>query len=368
MNRRVLFVIGSGEVGGAERQLATLVEHLAGSNWQPGLVFTRAGGPIEAQIRLSGAPTWVPRRDPRPAHERSLISKFKAGLDILQQVATVRRAVREFKPDLVHAMLPTSIWMGLAAVRPRRVKRVAGVRGFTPDMSTPVRFMYRRQLRLADAVVCNAPHLVTEMEQSWQVDSSRLAVIRNGVEIPQWRSDPARQPPVGLVIANFHSYKGHDVLVRALPDVDPAVIIHCCGSGTERETTRRLADLLGVGHRINLVESPADVWAELRSAQFLVHPSRTEGLPNAVLEAMAAGLPVIASNVGGIPLLVQHGVHGLLVEPGDIDLLASAIGQLAADPERRLKMGAAARSRAAEFSWDSCAHAHAELYDRLVRR
>ena len=98
-----------------------------------------------------------------------------------------------------------------------------------------------------------------------------------------------------------------------------------------------------------------------------MQPSTDEGLPNAVLEAMAAGLPVVSTRVGGIPDLIDDEVTGLLVAPGDPEALAAAITRLVTDEPLRLRLGAAARERARDFSWQACTDRHVELYEVLLR-
>jgi len=228
--------------------------------------------------------------------------------------------------------------------------------------------MLERSLRKADAVVCNAPHLREEILDQLRLDPGRVRVIPNGVDLPGWRSDTSGQPARGVVVANFHDYKGYDVLLESLTRVTEPVTVHLCGTGDVRAEMQALAGRLGLDPMVTFVEPPADVPAELRAAQFGVHPSRTEGLSNAILEQMAAGLPVIASDVGGNPVLVEDGVNGLLVPVGDPVALAAAITTLAADPARRARMGEESRRRAASLSWDACTGAHVALYEELLGR
>lgn len=361
MSGRVLFIIGTGRVGGAERQLARLAEQLRKANWEVGVAFLAEGGPIERQLSERSFPTWVPRRSSRSGPYPSRLGRAWAVHNAVSSIRVVRRACREFRPDVVHAMLPTSVWLGLRAA-PRRIRRVAGILGFAPPMSRVVSGQYAWQLRHAHRIVCNAQHLADEVCAELGIDRSKVEVISNGVDLPLMVADPGSQPPTVAMVANFHTYKGHDVLLQALPQVDSVVRVRLCGTGAELDVIRAGVTELGLSDCVDFVEPPADVAVELQRAQFLVHPSRTEGLPNAVLEAMAAGLPVIASEVGGIPTLVHHDDNGLLVPVGDAPALAAAISRLAGDPALRVQMGSASRRYAERFSWETCAERHASVY------
>ena len=367
MSRRVLFVIGSGNLGGTEQQLGTLVRMLQQRGWEPGVAFMAAGGPVTDAIDQLGVPTWVQSPPIDDRGTMRLASVPRAVANAARFAHVVRRATRELRPTFVHALLPTSVWIGLPASRGGPAHRIAGIRGYTPRQSRPIASLYGHELRGADAVVCNAPHLAEEMVEEWGVDPLRVRVIPNGVDVPGWSADPTPTPPTGVAVANFQTYKGYDVLLDALALMDTPVTIRLCGTGPQRDAMRDRALVLGVTDRAVFVDPPADVPAELRQAQLAVHPSLTEGLPNAILEQMAAGLPVIASDVGGIPLLVEHGVNGLLVPPGDAAALAKALTALASDPALRARMGTASKQRAEQFSWDTCTQAHIDLYTELTQ-
>jgi glycosyltransferase involved in cell wall biosynthesis len=184
--------------------------------------------------------------------------------------------------------------------------------------------------------------------------------------LPADPADPGVQPPVAIVVANYRWYKGHDILIDALELVKVPLVVRLCGEGDINETAAR-AETRGVRQMIEFVPDPADVPAELRSVQFAIHPSTQEGLSNAILEEMAAGLPVVAADVGGNPLLVNENT-GRLVPVSDPAALAVAIDELAGDPSARVVMGRAARAHAADFDWAACASRYEALMTRSRRR
>jgi glycosyltransferase involved in cell wall biosynthesis len=376
VNRRVLYIIGSGAIGGRERQLLRLAGEVRDAGWEPGVAFISGGGPITDALIADGVAVWVPARPQQPATRAGagpLRRRVRALASLASAVHTLRRARRDHRPNVVHAMLPMSVWLGLPVTARRGVPRVAGVYGFTPSMGRPIAFLYRHSLRHADAVIANAPHLVDEMAVEFGVSRDRLQLIANGVDLPALgSSDPDGPEPLdvvtAVVVANFHAYKGHADLLRALALLSSTSrpTVRLCGTGAERAALQHLAAELGVADQVVFVLPPADVPAELAHAQFAIHPSHTEGLSNAILEQLANGLPVIACRVGGNTELITDGVNGLLVPPADPAALAAAITALTTDRTRRNEMSAAARISAERFSWTACTQAHAHLYDALA--
>jgi glycosyltransferase involved in cell wall biosynthesis len=210
-------------------------------------------------------------------------------------------------------------------------------------------------------VVVNSDALVAEAT-SWGARPGRIEVVPNGVDLPPRTSELIRESAV--VVANYRAYKGHADLLHALALCQSNVEVRLCGSGDVQHLDE-LADELGVRHRLQFVEQPADVPAELASAGFAIHPSHTEGLSNAILEEMAAGLPVVAMSVGGNPMLVEDGVNGYLLNVGDHTTLAEVIDQLATNFELRQQLGKGSLARVIHFSWQTCTARYAELLGSL---
>jgi glycosyltransferase involved in cell wall biosynthesis len=188
------------------------------------------------------------------------------------------------------------------------------------------------------------------------------------VDLPSAEADVAVAPPTAVVVANFRWYKGHDVLIDALAMVTAPLRVRLAGEGTERIPTATRAVQKGIDDRVELVDLPADVPAELGAAQFAIHPSRQEGMSNAILEELSHGLPVVATDVGGTSLLVDDGVNGFLVPAGDEVALAKRIEELAGSPELRRTMSIAARQKASDFDWTACCDAYEKLFDDLLAR
>jgi glycosyltransferase involved in cell wall biosynthesis len=164
--------------------------------------------------------------------------------------------------------------------------------------------------------------------------------------------------------------KGFDVLLDALPALRarvPSAHVVLLGDGEDRPALEARARALGVAERVHLLGAVADVPAHLAAADVLAAPSRNEGMGRVLVEAMALGVPVVGSAVGGIPDVIEDGECGRLVAPGDAAALAEALADLGADAALRAKLGAAARPRAEAFSTDVAAAAIGAIYDAHAR-
>jgi glycosyltransferase involved in cell wall biosynthesis len=214
-------------------------------------------------------------------------------------------------------------------------------------------------------VVVNSHALVAEA-LDWGACAETVKVIPNGVELPDEQSNP--DSALAVVVANYRPYKGHEDLLRALSLCQSNAQVRLCGTGDAQRQVEALATELQVRERVHFVEQPANVRNELALAGFAIHPSHTEGLSNAILEEMAAGLPVIAMDVGGNPMLVEEGVNGHLLKVGDHSTLARVIDQLTIDRALRRRLGQGSRSKIEQFSWEACVGRYAGLLEALAAR
>jgi glycosyltransferase involved in cell wall biosynthesis len=186
-------------------------------------------------------------------------------------------------------------------------------------------------------------------------------------DLPEpWGANPPDDVPdgvrVALAVSRLTAQKGVDVAIRALPSLPGDIVLVVLGEGPERESLEQLARELGIERRVFLLGRVPDVAAWLRRADVFVHPARWEGFGLAVLEAMLAGLPVVATNVSSLPELVVDRKTGVLVVPDDPVALAAAIPSALEEPG----LGTAGLERAhAEFSVARMADRHVALSERV---
>jgi glycosyltransferase involved in cell wall biosynthesis len=217
-----------------------------------------------------------------------------------------------------------------------------------------------------------------------RIPVERMVVLHNGVDVETFKPDPSLRAPVReelgipfgspllITVAILRSGKGIDDLVSAMPEIldsIPEAMALIVGDGDQRVALERLAGEAGVAERVVFTGSRDDVGVLLAASDVFVLPTHVDLLPTVVAEAMAAGLPVVASDVGGLGDMVEDDVTGILYPAGDIEALTRACVGLLADPRRRDTLGRSGRL-VAEEKFDIRNHVEAlqRLYLELRRR
>ena len=301
----------------------------------------------------------------------------------MRAVRAYRRLTRDV--DIVDAWLvPAYTFAGMAQPFARVPVLVAGRRSGIDVSRTRTRLREaagRLAMREVDAVVANSQAAADQAISIERIDPARVHVIRNAV-VPVETTDADRLAlraawgfsPQDIVVGCVGTYKpgkGHEMLLDAASDLRGRCpnLRHCyVGEGPLRaylESEIRRRDL---GTIVALHSGERDARHVYGAFDLAVQASDSEGLPNAVLEAAAAGLPIVATAVGGTPEILTSGMDGLLVPKGDRQGLAAAIEVLVQDPELRRRLGAAARVRAEAFSAAALAEQTGALYLRLAGR
>jgi glycosyltransferase involved in cell wall biosynthesis len=290
-------------------------------------------------------------------------------------VAAVARVRAEgFNFDLIdaHYFYPD----GVAAVMlGRRFNKPVAITARGSDINVIARFAGPRRQILwaasrAAANIAVSRALKDAMVQVG-VPSARIEVLRNGVDLRMFRPANRAAPrqllgiagPILMSVGNLVTAKGHDLVVRALIEL-PGVALVVVGAGPERAELEKLARRVGVGDRVQFLgERPHGELAELYSAaDVLVLASASEGWPNVLLEAMACGTPVVASDVGGVAEIVAAPEAGRILHERTPAAIAAAVKALLAAPPSR----EATRSYAEKYSWDETTKGQIELFTKIV--
>lgn len=356
---RILHVIAPGPIAGAEKSVVTSVAALADSGYQVALAVVEE------------------RRDPHFAHDFVRLACGRGILCITLEAngrfdprlaLKLGRMIREEAFEVVHAHGYKAL-THLCAVRWCIPSLVVTYHGATSH-TRAVRFyegIERLLFGCADRVFAVSEAAKSLLEQrSWL--ASRVVVVPNSVSVRLDRSQDSRPAPPPLVLlymGRLSHEKGPDVLVDAISELpaDSSVVVRILGDGPEREALAIQVQAKGLGDRVAFLGFQLDVVPHIAQAHALVMPSRTEGLPMALLEAAGAGLPVVASRVGGIPEVVSQGRNGLLVEPNQSSALAAAILSLELDYAGfRARSEASASEIVRAFSAENWVHAAVAHY------
>jgi len=362
---RIAFVIGTLSLAGSELQLTRLACELKSRGHEVNVLAlgVSRSGVLADVLDAAG----VPLRSfgfTRIRDDRQRIRPW-AAMRELAKFAGFVRVVMSLRLDVCHAYLFHPYALALpVAVLARVPVRASGRRGMSAGF--PLGRLHRVLQRLsnmtATVVIANSESIAEEVRLTERFPAENVVVIANGVDLPDHAADAGAEPPVGVMVANLIAYKGHRDLVEALAIMRDPPQVRLLGEGPERCELEEMIESRGLSRRCLLEGSVVDAKRAYLDGQFALLTSHTEGLPNAILEAMAAGLPVVATRVGGVPSLVEDGVTGITVPPRSPESLAVAIARLVAEPDLRVSMGRAARERAYAYRWDRCVDAHISVY------
>lgn len=280
------------------------------------------------------------------------------------------RLIRDLAPDIVHASL-ASPWscqyVVAAAALARRPRVVAVYQLAVPPVSERQRRAKRLTARAIDRHVGVGESTSREIETLVGLPSGSVRTIHNGVpdELTAVARESGRRPLLGS-IGRLEPQKGVDILIRALADVEDATLL-VVGDGSERARLEELARAVGVSERVEWKGWSEAPRTYLGTLDVFVLPSRNEGFPLAVLEALLAGTAVVASDVGSVAEVIRDGETGLLVPPEDHVALARALQRLIADQSLGPRMGERGRQVVLDhFTADHMAKAFESLYTELT--
>ena len=372
--RKVFYLVDSLNVGGTETQAVELARRIQMAGYKVTLGCLRAQGPL--LTRLQG--TAVALREFHPA----------GGLDTpagFYQLLRLSWFLRREKFDIVHTHDLWSNMLGVPAARLAGVRAIVSSRrdlGHLEWYQGKRRPWLRRIQNLSGAVLANATAIRDTLIAEEGFAPEKLRVIHNGVDLEKFSMGRGGRdrlfPGVGdckliVLVGNMHGdVKGHPWLIECAPLVVrevPSARFILVGDGEQRTSFEQQVARLGLEQNFRFLGRRADVAAILTCCDIAVLPSRAEGLSNAVLEYMAAGLPTIVSRVGGNAEMVEDGVTGLLVPPEDSQALSAALLKLLRNPGLARQMAQNGHDFVTQnFSFERLVREVDTLYGELLER
>ena len=369
---RILYVITQADGGGAQKYTLCLAKHFGGT--------VAAGNEAEKlfiDARRSGLTTFELKhlkRDVDPWH------------DVLA-VWEIRQLIKSYNPDIVHLNSSKAGILGSFAAIGTKVKVVFTAHGFVfnEPLPRPLKIFYLALEKIAsdyrDFIIT-----VSDADKQAALDNKiiapkKIATIHNGIPQIQFYDKAEAQKALGLSgekiiigsVANFYKTKGLDILINAVAKLDPGiknkVLCAIIGEGAERKSLEKQISDLGLIGTVRLLGFCPQIPAALKAFDVFVLASRKEGFPYTVLEAMQAGLPIIASQTGGIPEAL--GEAGFLVRPEDPKELAQVLGKVVSDinthgPQYFNGLTQKAKARAGGFNQEKMLDETERIYRQLI--
>ena len=366
---RVLHIVTWLGVGGAERLVLMAATGLPRATFESAVCCFIERGRLADEAERHGVKVWCLEAFPSLRHPAALYRLY--------------RIIRAFRPDIVHTHLQAPNLYGRLMALAAGVPVVVASEHNVYASKAPRHVWIERLLaRRTAALVAVSEQVRRFLGAQLRVEPSAIRLVRNGVATPHPSPDGIASlrkrlalPPDQLVlgtVASLTSKKGHAFLFKAvavLGDRGLRCTLVLAGDGPERASLEALAAALGIADRVHFLGDHADIADLLELIDVFVLPSITEGLPLALLEAMAAGRAVVATGVGGVPEAITSGVNGLLVPAQEVPPLADALYALLIDSRLRREFGAQARATVeAHFTAEQHLHGLETLYLSLLNR
>jgi glycosyltransferase involved in cell wall biosynthesis len=361
----VLLVGDTLNFGGTEGQFVEVACGLDRGSWDVDVACIRAEGPLRARLDAVGVRPWSCGR-----------GSFKSPRAV-GAIRALARHLRERQIQVVHSFDFYSNVMGVLAARAAKVPAIiASQRDLGNLRPWHEQRIHSAMLRLATHVLVNSEATAERLSRSRAARTGRLSIVRNGVDLGRFRprdsaSAAAAAPTVGT-LANLRPEKGLLQLVEAAALVRqqvPAVRFSIWGEGQLRPALEARIQALGLTDTVHLHGSTREPEKALQQCDIFVLPSLSEACSNVLLEAMATGLPVVTTRIGGNPNLIDDGRTGLLVPAGEPRPLGDAIARLLASRDLAGRVATGARARAlAEFGMKRMIEHMEALYRRALDR
>ncbi|MEH1904714.1 MAG: glycosyltransferase family 4 protein [Nostoc sp.] len=335
----VLYIITKSELGGAQKNVYDLIENFH-KDYEIHLATSQLGLLTEFVSDLDVA-----------VH---LISNLSRDIKFSGEFLAIKECIsliNKIKPDIIHAHSSKAGVIARIAGCLSKTPVVFTAHGWgftqgTPPLQRTVALIAEKLLApLSAKLICVSESGRQQALKFGVGNKNSLHVIHNGIaNISLCMANSSQQPPRLIMVARFQEPKDQPTVLRAIAQLqNPSIHLDLVGSGPFLESCKALAQSLGIAKQVSFLGDRTDVPDLLARSQIFILSSHHEGLPISILEGMRAGLPVVATNVNGIPEEVENGKTGLLVPPKDINALANALQTLIESPDLRLQMGEAGK-------------------------
>jgi len=374
----VLFIVPSLEVGGAENQMVLLATHLQKRGCQCLVFALEQHGALRSELARQN----ITVRDGKMRRGNLRYDLKRAPWKMVEAMGALLKMISAYRPTVIHAFLPLATFLGALCGRLMNVPLIITSRralGKHQERYAVLKIPDRIAHRLSHYVTVNSQAVWDDTVQRDHINPLKLVLIYNGLKISRFSKltfdrEDVRQSlnifpndKVVITVANLIAYKGHSDLLKAVRIVSRRignlkVLLVGEDRGIRETLMNEIADL-NIKQHICFLGLRRDIPQLMAAGDLSVLPSHEEGFSNVLLESMAAGLPVVATSVGGNPEAVVNGVTGWLTPPHDPEKLAEKMTDLLNNGEKAKKWGEQGRARVKrEFSVEQMVHRYLALY------
>lgn len=371
--RKVCFVLPSLNGGGAERAAVQILNGLDDTRWQRSMFLFEREGPylpeVESRIDIRSADTgsrtgrWQSLRSYISSERPDIVMAFLSFFSVL----TAARAANNGAKVIFNLQTPMSAFLSDADYHWRKG-------GHKTAFSAVTRVGYAA----ADLIVATSNGVASDLTHAFAIDPSRIRVLPNPVDLERVRRSavepidesvlPTGDGPLIVAAGRLAEAKNYPLMIEALATLRAHVPARLCilGQGELESALRQLIAARGLTDHIRLGGFQANPWKYIAKADLFLLTSRYEGFGNVLIEAMACGVPVVATASPGTRDIVNHGVDGLLVDSHTPQMVAASLKTMLESPERRQAMAAAARESANRFDVDAVVSKYDSLMEQLA--
>lgn len=350
---KLCFATSSLGKGGAEKQLYLLLKNLDRSLYSP-VVITFSDGPWKSDIEALHIPVVTLRA-------RTRIGRFFCSFAYLVR----------YRPHVLHCFGASAGFIVRPAAIFARIPTIIASERYVVQTKNNIKLIFEKLLGLgSDFVICNARHSATFYEEQGILPPKKIRVIRNGIESQEtgeW--SPPAEPCIGY-LANLREGKNHEFLIHAFDAMRrryPRLKLLLAGEGPRRKYIEKLVESLGISESVEILGTISDQSSFFKRLSVYCHVSLYEGIPNSIMEAMARGVPCVASDIPGNRELITHEISGLLVSPTSVGELSDGVLRLLSNPVLSKHFGETARQFLMDnFSIEQMVKATTNLYPKFT--
>lgn len=354
---RVLHILHSTNIGGTERAVLNYLKYNEDSTVK-NFVMSFNGGELDECYK-----------------KESDFYKATNSNKIMKNLIDIYSMIKDHEIDIVYAYGLRTSFLARIVSRLLKTKNIYGVRGLQKNSKGLIELYNKITMKYVDQIITNSDNVKRELIEKFSYTNTKIESVHNGTFFPLVENEMDYEDNTKLKIvcvANLHIVKGHLYLIKAISNLvneELKLKLTLIGDGEHRRNLVAEIDKLGIKDNVEFLGTITDVYPELYQNHLFILPSLSEGLPNAVMEAMASGLPVICTDVGGSSELVEDMHNGMLIQPKSVEQIEKAIKYFYLNRTQIKLFGNRGRDKIKEgFSFERLVKKNNDIFKELMKR